>query len=79
MFPYGPGLFDVVFDLFVSPGKTAAVDAFRVIYLETVFVVTVDYDEVSGGGEVAGADRTDKDVSFVQFGFKLGLGLSDAG
>ena len=46
-------MFDVVFDLFVGPGKTAAIDALWIVYFEAVFVVAIDYNEMTTRSKVA--------------------------
>ena len=53
LFADRPGLFDVVFDLFVGPGKTAAIDALWIVYFEAVFVVAIDYNEMTTRSKVA--------------------------
>ena len=65
---YGPSCFDVVSDLFVGPRETTAVDTFWVVDFEAIFIVAVDEDKVSCGGEVAWTNGTDKVTTFVEFG-----------
>ena len=66
---YGPGCFDVVSDLFVGPRESTAVDTFRVIDFETIFVVTVDEDKVAGRSEITWANGADEIASFVKLCF----------
>ena len=59
LFSDGPGAFDIILNLFVGPGQAATINAFWVIDFKSGFVISINYDKMTGIGEVAGTNGAD--------------------
>ena len=69
LFSDAPSSFDVVLDLVVGPGLATTINTFWIVDFKSIFIITMNKNEVSARGKVSWSNGADDEIAFVKFGF----------